>query len=149
MEEKLTDEQLYQMKNEYLNTFFEEVSPKDFYRDIFPEGSFERVGHPEDEKANGILTVIEHEKAKNYMVFDDLNVLEEVKEKEFVVISPISYSGRNRTAKNARWLHGITIDLDGVECPIYVISFIRSKMGFYLCVRIVSIAVMGYTFTMC
>ena len=46
MEEKLTDEQLYQMKNEYLYTYFEEVSPKDFYRDVFPEGSFERAGHP-------------------------------------------------------------------------------------------------------
>ena len=67
MEEKLTDEQLYQMKNEYLYTYFEEVSPKDFYRDVFPEGSFERAGHPEDGKANGILTVIEHrESAKLY-----------------------------------------------------------------------------------
>ena len=30
-------------------------------------------------------------------------------------MSPIGYSGRNRTAKNARWLYGIAIDLDGVE----------------------------------
>ena len=41
------------------------------------------------------------------MIFDDLNVLEEVQDKEFVVLSPVSYSGRNRTAKNARWLYGI------------------------------------------
>ncbi len=130
MEEKLTDEQLYLMKNEYLNTFFEEVSPKDFYRDIFPEGSFERAGHPEDGKANGILTVIEHEKAQNYMVFDDLNGLVEVQDKEFVVLSPISYSGRNRTAKNARWLHGIAIDLDGVEMPNLRDFFYQVKNGF-------------------
>ena len=30
-------------------------------------------------------------------------------------MSPVGYSGRNRTAKNARWLYGIAIDLDGVE----------------------------------
>ena len=130
MEEKLTDEQSYQMKNEYLYTYFEEVSPKDFYRDVFPEGSFERAGHPEDGKANGILTVIEHEKAQNYMIFDDLNVLEEVQDKEFVVLSPVSYSGRNRTAKNARWMYGIAIDLDGVEIPNLRDFFYQVKNGF-------------------
>lgn len=30
-------------------------------------------------------------------------------------MSPVGYSGRNRTAKNARWLYGIAVDLDGVE----------------------------------
>ena len=32
---------------------------------VFPEGSFEREGHPEDEKCNGVLTVIEGEKARD------------------------------------------------------------------------------------
>ena len=32
-------------------------------------------------------------------------------------MSPVAYSGRNRTAANARWLYGIAIDLDGVEMP--------------------------------
>ena len=115
MVKKPTDKQLYRLKNEYLNTYFEEVSPKEFYRAIFPEGSFERAGHPEDEKANGIITVIENEKARNWIVFDDLAVIDEVKGKEFAVMSPVAYSGRNRTAANARWLYGIAIDLDGVE----------------------------------
>lgn len=115
MAKKLTDKQLYKLKNEYLQTYFEEVTAREFYRAVFPEGSFERAGHPEDEKANGIITVIEDEKARNRMVFDDLAVIDEVKGKEFAVMSPVAYSGRNRTAKNARWLHGIAIDLDGVE----------------------------------
>ncbi len=34
---------------------------------------------------------------------------------EFAIMSPVGYSGRNRTAKNARWLYGIAVDLDGVE----------------------------------
>ena len=61
MARKPTDKQLFKMKNEWLGQFYEEVKPKDFYRAVFPEGSFEREGHPEDEKCNGVLTVIEGE----------------------------------------------------------------------------------------
>ena len=50
MARKPTDKQLFKMKNEWLGQFYEEVKPKDFYRAVFPEGSFEREGHPEDEK---------------------------------------------------------------------------------------------------
>ena len=115
MARKPTDKQLFKMKNEWLGQFYEKVEPKDFYRAVFPKGSFEREGHPEDEKCNGVLTVIEGEKARNYIVFDELNMVDEVKGKEFAIMSPVGYSGRNRTAKNARWLYGIAVDLDGVE----------------------------------
>lgn len=77
MARKPTDKQLFKMKNEWLGQFYEEVKPKDFYRAVFPEGSFEREGHPEDEKCNGVLTVIEGEKARNYIVFDELNMIDE------------------------------------------------------------------------
>ena len=49
MARKPTDKQLFKMKNEWLGQFYEEVKPKDFYRAVFPEGSFEREGHPEDD----------------------------------------------------------------------------------------------------
>ena len=65
MAKKPTDKQLFKMKNEWLEQFYEEVKPRDFYRAVFPEGSFEREGHPEDEKCNGVLTVIEGEKARS------------------------------------------------------------------------------------
>jgi hypothetical protein len=117
MAKKPTEKQLYKLKNEWLGQFFEEVKPKEFYRAVFPEGSFERAGHFEDGKANGIITVVENDKAKNRIVFDDLSVIDEVKGAEFAVMSPVAYSGRNRTAANARWLYGIAIDLDGVEMP--------------------------------
>ena len=74
MARKPTDKQLFKMKNEWLGQFYEKVEPKDFYRAVFPKGSFEREGHPEDEKCNGVLTVIEGEKARNYIVFDELNM---------------------------------------------------------------------------
>lgn len=51
MARKPTDKQLFKMKNEWLGQFYEEVKPRDFYRAVFPEGSFEREGHPEDEKS--------------------------------------------------------------------------------------------------
>ena len=117
MAKKPTEKQLYKLKNEWLGQFFEEVKPKEFYRAVFPEGSFERKGHFEDGKANGIITIVENDKAKNRLVFDDLSVIDEVKGAEFAVMSPVAYSGRNRTAANARWLYGIAIDLDGVEMP--------------------------------
>ena len=79
MARKPTDKQLFKMKNEWLGQFYEEVKPRDFYRAVFPEGSFEREGHPEDEKCNGVLTVIEGEKARNYIVFDELNFAEPIR----------------------------------------------------------------------
>jgi hypothetical protein len=75
MAKKPTEKQLYKLKNEWLGQFFEEVKPKEFYRAVFPEGSFERAGHFEDGKANGIITIVENDKAKNRIVFDDLSVI--------------------------------------------------------------------------
>ena len=46
MARKPTDKQLFKMKNEWLGQFYEEVKPRDFYRAVFPEGSFERDGKP-------------------------------------------------------------------------------------------------------
>lgn len=113
---KLNEERKsYKIKNEYLEINFEEVNALDFYREIFPKGSFERKGCKEDLKANGILTVIGEKKSKNRLIFDDLEEIIEHQKEKFVITSAVSYSGKRRTASNARWLYGITIDLDGVN----------------------------------
>jgi len=39
--------ELYREKNEHLEKFLEPVEPYEFYREIFPEGSFERKGEME------------------------------------------------------------------------------------------------------
>ena len=49
---------LYREKNEHLEKFLEPVTPFEFYREIFPVGSFERKGHFEDEKGNGIAVTV-------------------------------------------------------------------------------------------
>lgn len=122
----------YKIKNEYLLENYEEVNALDFYREIFPEGSFERKGHKEDLKANGILTIIGKEKSKNRLIFDDLEIIKEIQKEKFVITSAVSYSGKRRTASNARWLYGITIDLDGVNLQNLRDLFYQAKNGHLL-----------------
>ena len=38
-----------------MDTRYERVDPHTFYREIFPVGSFERKGHYEDGKGNGVV----------------------------------------------------------------------------------------------
>ena len=122
-------QELYREKNEHLEKFLEPVTPFEFYREIFPVGSFERKGHFEDAKGNGIavtvppkaagiaLEIKEEGKAKRYTITDELSELSEVYDTDFTIMSPISYFGRQRCGKNARYLYALVFDLDGVGMP--------------------------------
>ena len=127
--------------SDYLETYYPEVSCKEFYRDIFPVGSLQKkriskddYGDDQKYKYNGILIEvtdqkikyidengIEKEKVKvnRYTVTDDLNVLDEIiNSKYFCLMSPISYIGKKRDSKNARDLYAITFDVDGIQTQI-------------------------------
>lgn len=98
---------------------FKSVSAAEFYRDLFPEGTFEnRVGHKDNyektNKGNGFIVYTEDEKKHTRMVFDDLAELFELQKNSCAFMSPISYFGRHRTAKNARFIYALTFDLDEV-----------------------------------
>ena len=109
---------LYREKEEHLNTYLEKVTPFEFYRDLWPVGTFEREGHPEDEKPNGLaLQIYEKGQAKHFMLTDGLEQLDELLQGDFVITSPISYYGRRRTGKNARYAYALAFDLDGVQMP--------------------------------
>ena len=124
-------QRLYQEKNEHLRKFLEPVDAYEFYREIFPEGTFERRGHYDDAKANGIAVTIPQSgqangvalqiegdgRAKRYTITDDLDTLQELQETDFTIISPISYYGKRRCGKNARYLYAMVFDLDGVGMP--------------------------------
>lgn len=123
---------LYMEKNAHLEQFLEHVEPFEFYREIFPEGSFERKGHYEDSKPNGIavslpgkggsvsgiaLEIEGDGKAKRYIITDDLLKLNDLRETDFTIMSPISYFGGKRSGKMARFLYALVFDIDGVGMP--------------------------------
>lgn len=104
--------------SEALSMSYDEVGYLDFYRDIFPEGSFEKRGVYEDGKYNGIAVSIRKggKKTKRLTVTDDLEVIEEmVMTDDFCLMSPISYAGKSRKSGNARFMYAMAIDLDGIE----------------------------------
>lgn len=128
MARKPTDKQLYKLKNDLLKEHgLVQVTPHEFYRDVFPEGSLGVRGDLDVRRPNLIFTKTytrddepagEDGKKKKYgrntIVCDDLQDLKEAEGAEFAVTSPVSYRGRNRTAANAHHLWGFSIDLDGV-----------------------------------
>lgn len=132
--------ELYNLRNGYLkyNPYFQytEIHVYKFFELIYSrndempleecEGaSQEHQNH----KYHGIATEILKDRARHFMIFNDLNFLEEIKDREFVITSPISYIGRNRTAKNSRFLYAFAIDLDGVEKQHIENIFYQYKSG--------------------
>lgn len=100
-----------------LKALFEEVHYMDFYRDIFPEGSFEERGEYEDGKYNGIAIAIEKgsKRAKRMTITDDLDTIADMAgSNDFCLMSPISYAGKSRKSSNARFMYALAIDLDGI-----------------------------------
>lgn len=123
---------------EYLEKFYDEVEPKDFYRNIFPAGELEERGRLETGKYNAIaveLLPIEEDSleqpgkkinARKYIVSDDLAVLDNLLHSDnFIIMSPISYAGRSREAKNARFIYAMAIDLDGITEEKYLKDLIH------------------------
>ena len=112
---------------QYLETYFDEIEPREFYRNIFPLGELEENGQQIQGKYNAIAVELlpkDNEskvKVKRYIVNDDLNMIDELlKSDNFTIISPISYCGKSRESKNARYIYAIAIDLDGVSNTDYI-----------------------------
>ena len=105
-------------KEEFLQATYPKVEAIDFYRDIFPQGSFEEINNKEQRRPNGIITVIKdkEQRSRSYsrIVFDDLKEIANNLDKETVIIAPVAFSGRRRLAKMAHTIFGITIDIDDV-----------------------------------
>ena len=94
---------------------FPEVSPHEFYRDLFPEGSLQSAEH--DGKGNLIATQIRPSgkgRTKQWVVDDSLNMLDKVIGDEFGLIPPITFYGKTHTKQNAHELYAVAIDIDYV-----------------------------------
>lgn len=106
-----------------------------FYRSLFPKGSLQKKGDDSDGKPNLIVLedtgkeIDQGTDAKGnklvkrvmhrYTVHDDLDELEHLREvsisqNTFMFLAPVSYYGKSRNSRNARFLHAIMIDLDYV-----------------------------------
>jgi len=102
-------------KHEWLCDRYTYVAPSAFYRAVFPEGEMERRSCPDDAKANAIaIQIFDNGRAHKSIVFDGLEELDGYMGADFAIISPITYCGRNRSSRNARWMYALAIDLDGV-----------------------------------
>lgn len=99
---------------------FYAVDPFDFYRDVFPIGSFERLGCQEDRKSNGLALSIGVDldtgksRGSYTILTDGLEQLEDLWKHPFAIIAPISYFGRSRKASNASLLYALALDIDYV-----------------------------------
>ena len=108
---------------EWLSDSFPEVSPKMFYRGIFPEGELEKAGEYVTGKYTGIIVAITGDKKQDgkrkvlrYSLTDDLGAVDTaVNSENFCLCSPISYAGKQRTAEHARFVYAIAIDVDKIR----------------------------------
>lgn len=126
---------------------YQEVSPKEFYRELFPEGSLQR--NMNDGKGNIIATQIRPKgRTKQWIVDDTLKELDNVIGDSFGLVPPLTFYGRSHKKCNAHELYSITIDVDyvgkqqlknllkqfgnGVQlCPTYLISSGRGLHLYY------------------
>ena len=105
---------------EYLEQYFDEVEPLDFYRAVFPVGELEEQGTHEKGKYHGIAVELlpkeeEKKNARRYIIYNDLKEIEKLLISDnFIIISPISYIGKSRKSENARFMYALAIDLDGI-----------------------------------
>ncbi|VWL89619.1 hypothetical protein [Oceanivirga miroungae] len=53
--------------------------------------------------------------SNNYIITNDLEILGDFYDANFVITSPITYIGRTRNSNNSRTCYGLAFDVDGVE----------------------------------
>lgn len=101
---------------DYLNKYYENIEPYNFYRAIFPVGELQAKGDYKKGKYNAIAVEINNKHIKRYTITDELSQLEQLlKSDNFIIVSPISYVGKSRKSENARLLYALAIDLDGIK----------------------------------
>lgn len=105
---------------DYMNQYFDEVEPLEFYRAVFPCGALADEWTPETPSKVGyyhaLLIDKDETERKRIPVYNDLSEIQKAIDKGHdTVIAPVSYNGIRRTDANARQIFGIAIDLDGIE----------------------------------
>lgn len=107
----------------WLDDMFMEVSPREFYRGIFPAGELDEAGAFTKGKYTGVVVAVEkgkkwngRQKVKRYSLMDDLEAVDiAVSSDDFCICSPLSYAGKQRTAEHARMIYAIAVDVDKIR----------------------------------
>ena len=116
----ITAIQTYKQKNDFMNTYYKEVTAEEMYAEIFPLDSMEKKGDTTHRASNPIISYKEKTDGrayfKNEIVFADTfeETMAKTHKNDMALCSLCSYSGRRKSAKNAFKCHGFCIDLDGV-----------------------------------
>ena len=110
-----------------LAKYYEEVSPYQFYREIFGDGELDEADAFTVGKYTAIALEITNEKRKGkngkdkivayrHTVTDDLDMVDELANSpHFCVMAPISYAGKTRASKNARVMYALGVELDNLR----------------------------------
>lgn len=113
----------------YLMSYFEEVEPYEFYRDIFPEGELDTEGAFTEGKYTAIACDITDKKRVNpntgrktpivhrYSVTDSLDELDYMLQSKSAktFMAPVSYAGFSRQGDNARFMYALVIEIDNLR----------------------------------
>lgn len=114
----------------WLAQYFDEVTPREFYRSIYPEGELDIKGSFTTGKYTGIAVCIsqkekrtkkdgisEEAKVFRYTLTDDLDLIDELGSRKdiFCLMAPLSYAGKSRSAKAARFMYAMAFDLDMIK----------------------------------
>lgn len=124
---------------EYLKEWYDEIEPKEFYRAIFPVGELETHEQRRQGKYNGVAVELlpkednEKNNSRRYVITDELDILDKLLESDnFIIISPISYVGKSRQSRNARFIYAMAIDLDGISEIHNLVDFFYQVKNDYL-----------------
>mgnify|MGYP000694867375 CR=1 FL=1 len=152
---KRRDKRGYEWKSAYrekealmLERGYPEVSPYDFYRELFPAGSLQQ--EPEDGKGNIIATQIRPSgkgRTRQWVIGDSLDLLDKVIGDTYGMIPPISFYGKTHSKEMAHELFAVAIDVDYVGKQQLKNLLKQFGNGVQLVRLILSAPARGYIFT--
>lgn len=107
-------------KEKRLDEFGEEISAEQFYSELFNDGVDLQGVFDRDDRRGNVIAIskdLQTGKTKRYTVHADegFKDLRDLPKEEFIFLSPISYFGKKREMKNARFMYALAFDLDGVS----------------------------------
>lgn len=101
---------------------YEEVEPMAFYRELFPEGELDEVDAKTPRRYTGIAVEVgkmvsgNRQEVRRYNVCDDLDTIDELlfHKDSFIILAPITYAGKSRISRNARFMYAFVVELDNL-----------------------------------